>query len=461
MIRIALIAVLLLPLVTASLAADPAEPTETVVRMKVQPMAVPTPALKFQLLPEIREINPGNPVQAYLKCFSDQRRFFYNEDSENERERWLEMPLKELPIEKLRHYGGSALAGADYGARLDKADWQILLQLKSTGARTILPDIQQMRLLARALEVRFRAEIADRRFEDAVVTAKTLLAMSRHVGEHPAVVARLVGAVVANFALDSIEEMVQQPGCPNLFWAIASLPDPFLDLHGAADFERTMFDLEFSAIDETTPMTKEQIQKVIQSFLDLGTLHESQHGFSERFEEYVRDQARVDAARKRLTAFGLDAEKSKQFPPAQVILLDEKRTHQFLRDDVVKLATLPYWQAEPLLVENEAKARNPNGSLFPWLAPWIQPARTTLAALEQRIALLRCIEALRLYAAEHDSKLPTALADIPMPLPVDPVTGTPFSYQLDGATAKLHGTPPRGKEKDAQYNRRYEVTIQK
>ncbi len=308
--------------------------------------------------------------------------------------------------------------------------------------------------------MRFRGEIADRRFDDALVTAKTFFAMARHIGEHPAVVARLVGAVVAQFALDSIEEMIQQPGCPNLFWALASLPDPLFDLNGAADFERTMFDREFSVIDESAPMTKEQIRTVTQSFLDLGTLHQSQHGFPDRFDAYVKDQSRVDAARKRLIESGIDAELVKQFPPAQVILLDEKRNYQVFRDDVVKLALLPYWQAEPMLAENEAKARDPERSLFPWLAPWIGPARMKLAAIQQRIALLRCVESLRLYAAQNGGKLPVSLNDVPVPLPVDPVTGKPFSYKLDGATATLHGNPPRG-QKDAYYNRRYEVTIQK
>ncbi len=139
MIRISMSFALSLSVVTASLATEPPEPTETVVRMTVQPMPAPTPALKYQLLPEIRELNPGNPVQGYLKCFSEQNGFFFNEESESERERWLTIPLKELPVEKLRQYGGSALTGADRAARLDKPDWQILLQLKTTGAEQYFP----------------------------------------------------------------------------------------------------------------------------------------------------------------------------------------------------------------------------------------------------------------------------------------------------------------------------------
>jgi hypothetical protein len=81
--------------------------------------------------------------------------------------------------------------------------------------------------------------------------------------------------------------------------------------------------------------------------------------------------------------------------------------------------------------------------------------------LEQRIALLRHIEAIRLYVAEHQGKLPEKLSDITVPLPVDPFTGKPFRYVLDGTTAHLRGNPPRGVESIAVYNLHYEITIRK
>ena len=81
--------------------------------------------------------------------------------------------------------------------------------------------------------------------------------------------------------------------------------------------------------------------------------------------------------------------------------------------------------------------------------------------MDQRIGLLRHIEALRLYAAEHDGTLPAKLADVPVPLPVDPFTGKPFRYEVTGNTAHLRGTPPAGLEKEHRFNIHYEVTLQK
>ena len=87
--------------------------------------------------------------------------------------------------------------------------------------------------------------------------------------------------------------------------------------------------------------------------------------------------------------------------------------------------------------------------------------RRAQGRLEQRISLLRHVEALRMYAAEHDGKLPEKLADIALPLPVDPFTGKPFRYAKDGETAHLRGSPPSGEERTPAYNLHYEITIRK
>jgi hypothetical protein len=81
--------------------------------------------------------------------------------------------------------------------------------------------------------------------------------------------------------------------------------------------------------------------------------------------------------------------------------------------------------------------------------------------VDQRIALLRHVEALRLYAAEHDGTLPAKLFEVPVPLPVDPFTGKPFRYEVTGNTAHLRGAPPAGKETDTTFNIHYEVTVRR
>ena len=132
----------------------------------------------------------------------------------------------ELPVDKLRHYGGSALRQADWAARLDALDWQTLERIQNGGMETLADELGPLQDLAAALQVRFRAEVAGRHFDDAIGTAKTMFALARHLGEHPTEVADLVGLWVAHLGLGTLEEMVQQPGCPNLYWALTDLPCP-------------------------------------------------------------------------------------------------------------------------------------------------------------------------------------------------------------------------------------------
>jgi hypothetical protein len=54
-----------------------------------------------------------------------------------------------------------------------------------------------------------------------------------------------------------------------------------------------------------------------------------------------------------------------------------------------------------------------------------------------------------------------AYADVKVPLPVDPISGKPFPYKVEGPTATLKGTPPRGLEENASSNVRYELTLRK
>src|SRR5215213_12018117 len=117
----------LLVTAAASAAPDPAKDQPRL--LDVEPAAAPVPALKYQLLPEVAEMNPGNAVPAYLKCFAEQHRFFFQKEPSEERERLQKVPLTDIKPGQLTGYGGSALRQADHAARLEYADWNILPQL--------------------------------------------------------------------------------------------------------------------------------------------------------------------------------------------------------------------------------------------------------------------------------------------------------------------------------------------
>jgi hypothetical protein len=121
--------------------------------------------------------------------------------------------------------------------------------------------------------------------------------------------------------------------------------------------------------------------------------------------------------------------------------------------------TLPYWKAEPGIVDPGA-AQAEGDVLLGGLISFLKVKRAQ-ARVDQRIALLAHVEALRMYAADHEGKLPAKLDEIKLPLPEDPFTGKAFHYEVDGPTAIIKGTPPKGEEANAAFNVRYIVTVKK
>ena len=144
----------------------------------------------------------------------------------------------------------------------------------------------------------------------------------------------------------------------------------------------------------------------------------------------------------------------------QVLLLDEARECQARFDEIAKIVKFPAWQFEALFKNlNAGKGAHSilGKELFGLTA--LVNGRRALGRLDQRIALLRHVEAVRMYAAEHGGALPAKLSDIAVPLPVDPFTGKPFGYEVAGRTVHLRGSPPEAEKNNAPYRLHYEVTI--
>lgn len=445
-------------LVTAALVAPAPTSGETTVRLTVPPAAAPKPALRYQLLPEVREMKAGNAAQWYLRCFAEQRLFFFSKQATAERAKYRAMSLGELAKEPLENYGGHALTQADWAARQDTIDWQVLERLQTEGTDLRLPEIGPLRVLATALQVRFRGEVARKDYANAVRTAKTMFAFARHLGENPTVQANQLGLEVANLALDTLEEMLQQPGCPNLYWALSDLPCPLVDLHKGVQGECVRVEHQFRSLRDDTIMTDEQIEELVAQLSGRVGFAREQAGlppqnFRAALKALVADKERVASARARLLngvqANGvlekISALQIVGFSPTQVILLDEKRGYGERRDDEVKLLALAPWQIDAL-----GREEKKDDGLFADFLPRVAGLRREAGRLEQWIAVLRHVEALRMYAAGHGGQLPARLADIRLPLPVDPFTGKPFSYSMSGPTATLDAGSP---------GRRYEITI--
>ena len=200
-----------------------------------------------------------------------------------------------------------------------------------------------------------------------------------------------MGIAIANLAIAPLEEMLEQPGCPNLYWALTNLPDPLISMRPGMDGERMMVAILFRDLDQAAPMSAEQITKFIDP-IDKGMVIDTlplkeKGGIREYLAVHASDEKKMAAARKRLVDFGVPEARVKTFPPDQVILLVEARECQARFDDLAKLCVSPAWKCEELLAKLEATLKEPAAS-FRALLPHHFAAPQAQGNLERRIA--RC-----------------------------------------------------------------------
>src|SRR5260370_9289191 len=201
--------------------------------VSVSPAAQPTPALKYTLMPELKDFTSGNALLHYYKAFSKEwwsnisrQNVVWDENSDKAQV----APLDKMPAEYAFVKDWRMLREVDRGARTDHCDWELLDGLRKEGFGLLLPDLQGFREMVRFLALRARYELADGDFDKCIYTLQTGFALAKHVGEGPTLIHMLVGVAISQIMAKQLDELIQQPNCPNLYWALARLPRPYIDL---------------------------------------------------------------------------------------------------------------------------------------------------------------------------------------------------------------------------------------
>jgi hypothetical protein len=152
----------------------------------------------------------------------------------------------------------------------------------------------------------------------------------------------------------------------------------------------------------------------------------------------------------------------------------EAYSYEYYYDNMAKWFNQPYPIARAGLqrASDEFKAARqrtgPSGMILAGLLlPAVERVHEASYRTERKIAGLRCLEALRMYAADHDGQLPERLADIKdVPLPIDPMTGRSFEYRrADPGHATLIAPAPAGMNEEVAFQRQvawqYEITLRR
>ena len=145
---------------------------------------------------------------------------------------------------------------------------------------------------------------------------------------------------------------MQQPGCPNLYWALTDLPCPLVDLRKGVQGDRTSVAADLRALRDDAPMTDAEIEKFVSRLSGVMGFAREQAGLPPRslrarLQARVKIQAQVERGPPTPGRGGLCAWIwSSRSHRTQAILLDEKRDYEIQRDERMKLLAVPLWQID-------------------------------------------------------------------------------------------------------------------
>ncbi len=430
-------------------------------------------ALQYALLPDLMDTTPGNAADHYRQATKNLR-----DEAPPGLEpfeaygQWLTTPLKDLPLDemaRLLKQCESTFREVDAGGRRERCDWGLTEELRQKGFGASQADLRAIRSIGRLLALRCRYELAQGRTQDAIRTLRIGFALARHVGDAPGLLGAIYGMEISSRMLDRLEEVIQQPDAPSLYWPLTDLPRPLFDMRKQMQGQRVEAYGSFPGLTEMAgdlnakPWTPEQVGMALRLIRDNDDKTRLETAMDE-IAMLLRIAARHEADVQSLVAEGRPKELVQAMPHVQVALLASMRSYDVFFDGMLKVQSLPLREAQPAMdkILEQAKQRDDarSGPSIPirWLLPATSKWLARRAEQDRRIAALRCVEAVRLYAAAHDGTLPASLDEIKdTPIPPDPVTGKPFDYHRVGDRAFLSSTPFPGQPANNANTPTYEL----
>jgi hypothetical protein len=466
------------------------EPEIPTVKLTLYPAAETKPALKYRLLPAYWERRPGNAAQFYYRALllftqNQGRAEWQKRESENY-ERWNNQPCEGEVREELKRwladFSNSARQELEKAVYREECDFDYRLRdLHGTEVISLLlPEIQEMRNFGRYLHFKAKVDIAEGNYDQALESLRWGYQIGKDTASEPLLINGLVGIAVDSMMNGEVEHWIGSPDAPNLYWALASLPQPPIDLRPALEQEVHMPEIVFPFLQdaETAERSPEEWQRLLSR-----SLREVSQNFQPLTRETDSPLAKLTSdvavaalalraypiAKQELLAQGYDAKKLEKMPVGQVIAIHLQRTVRYLGDEFAKGAYLPTRQRDEYYANLEDRLRKdgylgggmrepiPLASL---LLPGVGAALSAQSRLERDMAGLQTLEAIRAHLAQT-GKLPDKLEEIVIvPVPPNPLTGQPFPYRREGEKAILDLPAPKGRPHPSSA-KRYELTLGK
>jgi hypothetical protein len=454
------------------------EPEKTV-QIVLYPAAEPCPALKYQLLPPFLERRPGNAAVWWNRLPAERANYLSAADKEfatsGKFTVWMDMPIgspqekayrkKELASVVNLIQGGGIFSDMARAAQFESCDWEQPIR-EGNYIAVLLPEIQHARAYARLLSAKAHLEIAEGKYNEAVKTLQIGYAQARHVAQSQTLVSGIVGVTIASIMSHQVEQFVQQSDSPNLYWALSTLPRPLVDMRPGGEAESNILYLQFPELRDLDKKKlapdewRELLKRIVGDILKFSDNRDFPRSGDTAAMIAMAGLQGYPRAKQYLIDKGRTAAEVNAMPVAQVILLYTVQIYNEASDDQFKWYFVPGAEAARGQEQAERhfdatirpKEIIPVAALLLPASRWAKEAETRC---EWTVAVLRILEAMRLYAANHEGQWPDSLSDITeVPIPKNPYDGGNFIYHREGNKAVL--TAEMGPR---NWHQRYEITL--
>ena len=345
-------------------AAKAAAPESTpVISLTLHPAKEPVPSLRYVLLPPLLDRTPGNAAVVYNKLdleTSDESK----RQLEEQARKWLDLPLADLPRKDVREHLARWQGKLDdlrMAARRESCDWELPLR-ERTFVTLLLPEVQSIRKYGFLLALQARLQVADGQFDKAIDTMQTGFSLARHVAEGETLIHGLVGAALYGTMLTPLDDLIQQPNSPNLYWALTVLPQSMIDLRKGLEAEAEMLYLSYPDLrpaerDRLRPESFERsIRRMVREVAEAGVISVPTESGTRR-SLTARIVAGYPKARARLIERGRTVEQLDNMKQLETVATDALELYDELRDRMFRNFYLPYWEADKRRARRSLVAR--------------------------------------------------------------------------------------------------------
>lgn len=468
-------------------AAKSPAPDLNISRLTVKPAVPPLPSLKYELMPSPLDQTNNNAALMYHRALVLAAEIRGRDTTfaklQTEVIDSFEKSIKDAPKDKLRSFTflySSAFRELEAGAKCKDCDWGTMQRIQDEGIGLLLPEVQQLREIAWAIRARARLNTAEGKYEQALRDIQTGITMGHHVGHGSTFIQYLVGVAITSMFLNELEQVLQLENCPNLYWSLTALPRPLVDIRKAIEGEFRSLEktIAFPKDLDKGPMSADSATAALEKMFKVLNDVNGEPPFAKNpllapgysrlvLAGYVT--LHYPTAKKAMLAAGKTEAELDVMPHAQVVMLDSMIRCRNARDEYFVWVNAPYPEGLEGMRKAVEQFKNLKGNpmaipqqLLVLLLPAVEKIYAAEIRLARRIASLRTVEAVRYAAAKNNGTFPASLNNLAnLTVPVDPLTGKAFGYQVEGGMAIITVPPPPGEQAHRGNSWQYHLTLTK